>query len=407
MRIKQNKNRVEVLYLIYWLVLVVWQNFAGMTGRTAIDTFLKAGLLLIFVGYHFIKAKSVNLTKSIPILFLLILLSITFFTRESFSLSGILTYYYPIVFLFCVFVLGDEFYITKKQLIWFLHGIILIVLYMVVYALIFCTDQFLSAFSISTAYGNELKSFLYSNHEYGLYLAFATLGAIICFELKKELPIKKRWYYLVVIPILLINVILTFSRTTLLGISVALLVYVFFAKKSSLRALIITFLFLAVCAVLFIPTIREFFLKIVLKDNDLAGRDDLTGYALELFRKGTLGQKLFGYGEARVRELMILKEGHSSVHNGYLQILLSFGLFPLICLALYLIFDLVYCVKLCKYNRFLGIIFVAIVFFGAAIMITNTTILFSSPIDCFFLTMFVVVLPKYVGNAVKKEIFYK
>lgn len=405
MSIKQNKNRVEVLYLIYWLVLVVWQNFAGMTGRTTVDTFLKAGLLLIFVGYHLIKAQSVNFTKLIPIFLLLIFLSITFFTRESFSLNGLLTYYYPIIFLFCVFVLGDDFCITKKQLIWFLHGVILIVLYMVIYALIFCTDQFLSAFSISSAYGNELTSFLISNHEYSLYLAFATIGAIICFELNKDLPIKKRWYYLVVIPVFLINIILTFSRTTLLGISIALIVYVFFAKKSSLRSLIITFLVLAVCAVLFIPTIREFFLKIVLKDNNLAGRDDLTGYAIELFRKGSLGQKLFGYGDAKIRELMILKEGHSSVHNGYLQILLSFGLLPLICLAVYLIFDIIYCIMLCKYNRFLGIIFVAIVLFGTTIMITNTTILFSSPIDCFFLTMFVVSLPKLVGNSIKMKNF--
>lgn len=405
MSIRQDKNRTEVLYLIYWLVLVVWQNFAGMTGRTTIDTFLKAGLLLIFVGYHFIKARNVNLTRSIPILFLLIFLSVTFFTRESFSLSGILTHYYPIVFLFCVFVLGDEFYITKKQLIWFLNGIIIIVLYMVVYALIFCTDQFFSAFSISTAYGNELKSFLYSNHEYGVYLAFATLGAITCFELKKELPIKKRWYYLVIIPIFLINIILTFSRTTLLGISVALAVYVFFSKKSSLRVLVIVFLTLVVCAVVFISPIREFFLKIVLKDNNLAGRDDLTGYALELFKDGTLGQKLFGYGDTRVRELMMLKEGHSSVHNGYLQILLSFGLLPLVFLVVFLIYNLIYCIGLCKYNKFLGVMFTAIVLFGAVIMITNTTVLFSSPIDSFFLTMFVVTMPKLAGSAIRMKKF--
>lgn len=389
------------MLLVYWLVLVVWQNISGATARTGVDTLIKAVLIFAFVVF-FVSRSNFGIKNIFPILLITILVVLCFLIGGQFTLSGVLAYFYPLFIIVCVFGFGNDFIITKKQLEFLLNGIIMIVLYMVVYALIFCTEQFTGALSLSNAYGNELSSFLVSNHEYGLYLAIATTASIICFEFKHELPIKKRWFYIAVIPIFLINLVLTFSRTSMLGILVILVLYCLFGKKSRLKTLIIIGFFVAAIAIVFVPIIREFVFKIVLKENNLSGRDELAELAMEKFKEANWDQKLFGYGDANIRQIMGSELGHSSTHNAYLQILLGYGLIPLIAMVVFLVCNFISCIKLCKYNQFVGIILSAITLFGAAIMITNTTILFFSPIDSFFLTMFVVIVPKYVGNALLK-----
>ena len=64
---KQKNIRLEIVYFIYWLVLVAWQNISGVASRTTIDLVIKAGLLVFFVGYHFINTKNINLVNSLPV----------------------------------------------------------------------------------------------------------------------------------------------------------------------------------------------------------------------------------------------------------------------------------------------------------------------------------------------------
>lgn len=400
----KSKNRIEMVLIGYWLVLVVWQNISSTTARTSVDVLIKAGLIVFFVVY-FASKSNFQLGKILPITLITMILLLCFFLNGNFNLNSILAYLYPILTITCIYGLGDEFVINKNQLIWLLNGIILIVLYMVLYAIIFCSDQFTNAFRLSTAYGNELKSFLFSNYEYGLYLAIATTSAIICFELKHNLPLRKRWQYIVVIPIFMSNLILTFSRTSIIAMLLILLIYCFFGQRSGLKKLIIFGLTAFILAIFIIPTLREFFIEIVFKGNNFSGRDELSSIALEKFLDANWIQKLFGYGDSNIRKIFGDELGHASVHNAYLQILLSYGAIPLFMLIVFLTYSVIYCVKLCKYNRFLGVILASMVGFAMVVMTTTTSILFTSPIDSFFLTMFVAIIPKYVGNAVKKGDF--
>ena len=211
----KNKNRIEFLLLSYWIVLVAWQNISNATSRTGFDTILKAVLLVSFCVYFF-YTSNLKINVNIGLIFLIaISLLITFILNESISISSILAYFYPIVFIICVYSLGGNLAINKKQLLFLLNAVILVVLYMVVYALIFKTSQFTNALALKNAYGSELTSFLTSSHEYGLYLSIATISSIICYDLKYDKPLKQKWYYIATVLLFLINLVLTFSTTLL------------------------------------------------------------------------------------------------------------------------------------------------------------------------------------------------
>ena len=96
---------------------------------------------------------------------------------------------------------------------------------------------------------------------------------------------------------------------------------------------------------------------------------------------------------------------HASVHNAYLQTMLYFGTIPLCIMACFLVSQLVANVKLAMQNRTLGVLFVGLTLSCSSMMLTNTAVLFSSPIDSFFLTVFTILVPMYVRNAVKKQGF--
>ena len=59
-----------------------------------------------------------------------------------------------------------------------------------------------------------------------------------------------------------------------------------------------------------------------------------------------------------------------------------------------------------KRDRFLGSVSLGLVLMAMLMMFTNTPIVFTSPIDSYFLTIFMFVVPKYVRNAISKNRFY-
>ena len=145
-------------------------------------------------------------------------------------------------------------------------AIILVALYASFYSLLFRTNHFISAFTISSAYGNELSSFFSSNHEYAMYMAAAIICCVIGLEMycRKR---RKRPFYILALLLLIPNLVLAFSRTVLLGTAFFFLVYVVGAKNSRFKKWIIlgsaTFLFIY----LFNPRIKSFFDSIVFKEN--------------------------------------------------------------------------------------------------------------------------------------------
>lgn len=401
---KKEKN-VTLILFFYWAVLVFWQNIneSVIAGTTA-DTIIKLGLLGSLSVYFLLNPKS---NYRFFLLFgLFVAGMIMSFSMESpISLRSFVNYLYPIIFVFLTLLVGDKNEINKKQLLTFLKLVIVLVLYAACYAIVMMPEKFLNAMNISGAYGNELSSFFVSNHEYALYLSGGIISCIMCLELDKKKAFTKVLVYLVIILFLGINLILTFSRTFMLGMLCFFIMYCLLNIKSSFSKLALLTAGVVAIAIFAIPEYRDFVFEILMKENNLAGRDELSEYAIQLFRKAEPFEKLFGQGVTRMQYLFATELGHASVHNGYLQIMLYFGVVGLAFMICFLLTRLIASIKAIKKHKFIGIISVAFVLMCVVIMPFNTTIIFTSQIDSYFLTMFMLTIPKYVINSISAGTF--
>lgn len=396
-------RNVSFMFVVYWAVLVLWQNISASETRDTLDTIIKVVLLVYFTVFYMLRARTLNM-KVMPVLLLAISLMVTAFTEKELPLASVIAYAYPVLVLFLVYGLGNGLQINRSHLCSFCNCITCIVAYTVFYALLFCQDQYRDALGAQSAYGNELSSFFISNHEYGMYLVAAIISSIVCLRLRPDMGRIRKIVYIVAIALFALNLVLTFSRTSLLGLGVFLLVYCFFETPKA-RKWIVVVIAIAGVALLVFPSLNDYFYRIVLKENNAAGRDDLNQYGLQLFKNGTLFEKIFGHGIQDIRKYFAEQLDHGSAHNGYLQVLLNFGFIGCGFMVLFLLSQIVIGFRFLKVSRFVGTLSLALALCAAAMMFTNTTILFTSTIDSFFLTMFFILVPKYVRNSVRDESF--
>ncbi len=393
---------VGFLFVCYWTILVAWQNISGVSARTNVDLIIKFGLLVWFVLFYIMRLKT--LSPKIFFVFLLgTALLVPAICKESISFSMIISYVYPLLFITMVYGVGDQFIITKQHLLIFCNWIIVITLYSSIYALIFCWEQFSGALQLSNAYGNELSSFFVSNHEYGMYLLAAVVSCLLCLQLSPP-QTRLKTFYIVALGLFGINLILTFSRTALFALAIILIIFAVLGRGSMRRWIICLFI-VGLTALLLIPQLSDYFYRIILKENHLSGRDVLYDYAIAYYSQGTLTDKIFGHGISQTNRFLRTITTLKSFHNAYFQVLITFGAVGLGALLLFLTTQIIASVRFIKQDRFLGSLFLGLIVSASAMMFTNTAIVFTSPIDSYFLTIFMFVVPKYIRNAINKGIF--
>lgn len=397
---------VAFMLFLYWMILVIWQNISGAGNLNTADTVIKIGLLLYMVVYFVFHARKIS-SKIFVVFAFALMLIITFFSEQSIDLRTVINYAYPVLLTAMVYCFGDDFKIKREHLIAFFNCVIILVSYTAFYAIIFCQDQFESAFSITTAYGNELTSFFTSNYEYGIYLAFAIIACLVCIRLKRNELTRAKVPYILAILLFVPNLILTYSRTSIFATIIAFVIFFVFDKNKKFKswALIITIFVIAI--ILLVPTLREFVFEIVMKGNESADRDILFKSALDFFKDGTVFEKIFGHGITSTQDFFEAETDHGSAHNAYLQVLVYYGIVGLAVMLVFLISQLYLNIKLIKKNRFMGAIFTAMLVSACVMMFTTTSIIFTSPIDSYFLTILAVVVPKFVRNSIYSGEFDK
>lgn len=396
-------DSVGFMFVLYWAILVAWQNISGVEARTGIDSVIKIGLLCYFVRFYTLRMKGIS-SKISTVFFLSVILLLTALRTETYSLSIFIAYVYPILFMCMVYGIGDKFVISKTHFISFCNCVIVITFYAAVYAIIFCWNQFQGASSVSQAYGNELRSFFISSHEYGLYLVSAIVSCFLCLEFQPSISSFKKMIYIICMLLFLINLLLTFSRTSILALFIIVVIFSF-VGNGKLRKWTQMSLVVSVLIVLFSANFSDFFYSIVLKENQTGGRDVLLEGAFMYFSNGSIIEKIFGFGISETRTFFANTYNHGSIHNTYVQILLYYGIAGLIFLITFIWSQIVACVQLIKTNRLLGSFFLGLVLSASAMMFTNTAIVFTSSIDSYFLTIFMFIVPKYVRNAIQYGMF--
>lgn len=406
-KIKQEAKTPLFFPIVYWLILVAWQNiFPDLIGTT-VDICLKMVLLAGLVFYFLHNERfSVNAPSSLLFLFFIISMMISFLINFTLSVRTLINYFFPIIMFVCIIFIGADMKMQFKQFKRILNVVILAVWFMAIYSLIFKFDCFATAFSVSSAYGNELSSFFSSNHEYALYLTIAISGCLFLLTTDKKINNATKTYYIISIIVFAVNLILTYSRSFILSTAVFVLLFVFLSRN---KKLIITFCILAIIGVLTVisvPVLKDYVTDIVFKKNTLASRDIIIKETMKSFKNENILHKFFGANTERFISLLEDQTDHGSTHNAFLQIMLLYGISNLVFFIGYIIYQIVYVASHIKKDVTVISFCVALSVTSIVPMLVNTTMLFDSLNDSFFLTVFCVMVPRFIVSSVKNGEFY-
>ena len=179
-RTKKSGNHLYLALFLYWLILLIWQNIRTAANRDGMDMVIKASLIVLLALYFLYNSQSVKRYVMIVFLLLVSIYAVTKLTAEGFSFDDAMFYFFPLLMFLLTLGMGGKCTVTKKQLTQLCYMLTFAVMYIVVYALIFQPEKYVEAITVTNAYGNELTSFLTSNHEFGYYLSFGVMAAILC-----------------------------------------------------------------------------------------------------------------------------------------------------------------------------------------------------------------------------------
>lgn len=403
---KTIKHNISNSIFLYWIMLMAWQIFRTTSNRSIIDILIKVALI-VFLSYSVLKIRLPNSLKNmfLLVIFAFYMVMLLFIKEPSISAESIIVYCFPILFSYLFLVHAYNYRLSINSYVRFLNSVIIAVLVMVGYTFIFDFNNLIKALSATSAYGNELTSFFISNHEYALYLFLGIQSCLFCYQFFIDTNRRKKGRYLLLTGLFLINLILTFSRTALLGVAVLLIVYLFTSKNNKIKRLLLLMSVLLFMFFVFSQDLREFILKTVFKDNNDAGRIVMWEYGINMFEKSTFLEKMTGHGHTKVANDLLAFSQHKSFHNAYIQALLQYGVIGLVFLIGVLLSSILNALKVLRKNHFVGAMFLSMIFSTAAYMLTNTTLIMQSNIDSYIMTIFVIVMPIYVKNSIIENEF--
>lgn len=401
---KKKKVYKSIVYpiFIYWITLVLVQNLGEYVGTSSISLAIKAALVVYLSISFFIREvtfKTLNILLWI-IFTGFVLLNLTMH-EQVIDGSIIIYYFFPIIFTFLTFVCGSDTKISRKDYFKFLKLVIATVTYMCLYSIFFRTSHFLGMFSFNSAYGNELTSFFYSSHEYGMYLVFGITSIMICYQATKKL--KVRFLYLCLLLLFSANLVVTFSRTSYLACVVIIAVFVFLSRNHKIKKWFIIAIAILAAVIIFIPQMREFVFRMMFKENNDAGRFDMWEIAMRDYKTFPFYQKLLGGGLSATKRYVGITFEHGSLHNMILQVLFVWGVAGMVFMVCVVIHSISNAIRIYRKDRNMSVIFLALSFSAIAFMMTNTACLMQSPIDSYMLTVFTVIIPKYVSNYIEEK----
>lgn len=395
------KKNIAYYIFVYWLLLLSWQNLFSGSLRGIADTVIKISLM-IYLIYGFININGKRLpVKGTVLLFvftmLMSLLLNDLFT-EIFSFSIILFYGFPCIYVYLTYCMGHYTELCSDELRTVNKYVIFVTTIAVLYTAVFERAQFTDALTASQGYGNELHGFFTSMYEFALYLFYSIACCVREIDTRNKRGEKGASLYYLLMAIFMFTMVLTFSRTIIVCCIAYLIIYSLFNKQSMIGKVIILFGMVFIVLFMTVPELNTYVFQTIWKGGISNSRERLYLAAIEYYKSGTLIQKIFGRGIAKTRYFFALYDGYGSVHNGYLQVLLYYGWNGIVWMIVMAISQIKKIRRCLYYNSNLAIESFAFLVAALLAMLPSTVIIFNSPIDSFFLTTFMIVIPRFRMN---------
>ena len=388
---KTVKHGIISIMFTYWILVILWQTLRPVDNRSITDSLVKI-ILFGFVLLHAFINRDITHSKKITAVFAVFVLTqcITMFT-DRVTTGSLITVAFMFVEIVVFLIMQRDEEITEESLEWFGKMLIMVGIVMGLYSILFKTGRFVRAFTNPNAYNSECKSFLYSNHEYALYLSVSIIFAAWMQFRKRGNAVLS----VLILCFLAVNLVSTFSRTAIIG-CVGGLIILSFAMGSRTTGYLILAFAAAVCAIWVSDTLRTFFFQKILK-NSIAdsgslidkGRAALYRGEWSYYINGTFMEKLFGHG---------YNGNQTGGHNAYLMILNTGGAVMFLFFAVTILWSISKALICYRIHRETGSLCFALQILILLNMAAQTPILFYSTMDSYFITMLFVMIPLYLSN---------
>ena len=393
----ESRRLISILFG-YWFIFLIWQNIlpydAGSFSASLGKVILISSLLFYMWRLQISIEVQTFLFWSIFTLFSLIMLMLD----ENTSIQLAVRYLFPPLLTYLIYISNAKSVVTINDYYIFLKLVVISVTAMCFYSLIFEFKALLGVFSLSSAYGNELSSFFISNHEFGMYLVFGIASLYFLYD-NEQVRNKFLYYFLLIL--LVINLIATISRTSMLACILIFFILSLLLTKGNILNKIIILLGVSILLSIMLIGFQEFIKTILLKEGNDAGRFDMWLGFIEFYLESSFVHQLFGYGFSFAEEYTKANFNLKLLHNAFLQALLSYGLLGLSFLIGIVIKAIINSFVIYKKEKKLAAFFISLNISCLVFMMSNTACLMESPIDSFMLSVFTIIIPKFVMNGFK------
>ena len=392
------KSIMVYLLCIYMLATNILQILLLESKGDNFDSFVKTVIIISLILFAIIYSfkKNINISKN-DMLFLLVysLTIILIFITNDLSNSSILSlipYIYPIVLMFVFLVLFGKEELTEINLVTIMKFMTFYVLYMCIYNFIINYDSIININIVTRSYEMNYASFFNNRNTFAFYLVY---GLCCSFSLFNSFNQNKK-IYLPIFLFLLLNLILTLSRTGLICVFLFILISVLINSTKKQKMFYFIALLLLVYSLFSLPQISSFFEKNLIRSSSgLSGRNEIWSYGSNLLKDNYL----LGLGFNKPIELLSNSYlSTSSFHNTYLTILLYGGILYVIANIFLWLQSITYVLFIKKHNKKIYYIMLGFILIYFVYGFTETQVLFFSSSVSFVSTCFISLISKYINN---------
>ena len=360
--------KVTVILFIFFLLVIKFYK--------QIDQILKSKQLLLVILFFFI-----NILASI----------VSYKIYGSISYRGIIN----LCLFVCNFVI---FYVLmrinkfdKMNIKLFFQFCVFHILTAACYNVLINFNDIPRIFSSLKPYQYSFSSFFSNRNTFAGYLALGIVlyTFIIIWTTKKYLKVLR----ILACIFILFNLLITLSRTSILGLTIFLLVYFIFTKKITVKKKIKVFV-LVFLIILLISTIAtdEGFIKSTLIRKNIGNTGRTKIWLTAMLLPNRFFEILFGFGSGFSSSYLMQKSKHSSFHNAFLQIYASGGILLLSIYILFIVNAVVYNIMNTK-NREIKIMIFAFQISNTIASCFESNMLFGSTAENQLLTFLSISLP--------------
>lgn len=337
--------------ILFWCVMCnIAPVFGNIFKNSYIDNVLKLTsyiipifLILVFIVINKIKFSKKSLFMLVLFIMSQILSNFIFVPNPSYVIFSTYTNILNASLLFFIYYISfSNFKLSKINVMDFCKRYLWFSFFTCVFNVIYNFNDLVNILSLSNGYSHYFMSFFGNRNTYGLFL----FSAIMVYYLLKTYKFNCRYFRFFFL-FIIINLIITFSRTSIIATVIFILIIFILQNKNNFNQIInkkslyclISTALIVCCIIFFNNSILKYILNVFIRPTHIfAGRDQIWTFSLNLWLNNNL---LFGTGNIFYAFELNNYLNNFSCHNIFLTILnrggvVLFGIYSFVFYAVFL-----------------------------------------------------------------------